>query len=61
MQEVRFIYQESSLDELFTLEGIKLKKIEDYCSSTSKEIETRYHTNTTEPLVFILEIIITQK
>ena len=36
MQEVRFIYQESSLNKLFTLETEKLNKINDYMPNNNK-------------------------
>lgn len=61
MQEAKFIYQESELDELFHLEGEKIGKIEDYCETTGKELDSQIYISSTLPLLFRLEITIRQQ
>lgn len=60
MHELRFTYQEEDLDELFSLEGETISKISPYCESTDKVITTSYYLSNSFPLIFKLEINITE-
>jgi len=60
-REVKFVYENFTLEFLFKEEEDLIAKISPYCDSTDKVIESQYYLSTTSPLFFIMEIKITQQ
>jgi len=61
MQEVKFTYQENELDCLMNLEEEVMGNIIHYCTTTGKEVNSTLFVSYTLPLIYTLEITVTQR